>query len=144
VDEPTSNGRSSLTGAGRRHSAAIPNSSRMNREVHVRFLEGLGVKFPGPTRRTAAGISATVSLSPGGGGQDRIFQRKGSSFFWIAYHAHGKEHREVARHVRTGEEATEKNHHGAERFLKRRLGDCGRAAWWTPVCWPSARAHHCC
>jgi hypothetical protein len=22
----------------------------MNREVHVRFCEGLGVKFPGPTR----------------------------------------------------------------------------------------------
>jgi hypothetical protein len=25
-------------------------TSRMNREVHVRFCEGLGVKFPGPTR----------------------------------------------------------------------------------------------
>ena len=25
--------------------------SRMNREVHVRFCEGLGVKFPGPTRQ---------------------------------------------------------------------------------------------
>jgi hypothetical protein len=26
------------------------DSSRMNREVHVRFCEGLGVEFPGPTR----------------------------------------------------------------------------------------------
>jgi hypothetical protein len=25
-------------------------TSRMNREVHVRFCERLGVKFPGPTR----------------------------------------------------------------------------------------------
>ncbi len=56
-------------------------------------------------------------------GQGRVFQRKGSPFLWIAYYAHGKEQREVARHVRTNEklEATEKNHHEAERFLKRRL-----------------------
>ena len=26
-------------------------TSRMNREVQVRFCEGLGVKFPGPTRQ---------------------------------------------------------------------------------------------
>jgi hypothetical protein len=26
-------------------------TSRMNREVQVRFREGLGVKFPGPTRQ---------------------------------------------------------------------------------------------
>jgi len=26
--------------------------ARMNREVHVRIREGLGVQFPGPTRRT--------------------------------------------------------------------------------------------
>ena len=26
-------------------------TSRMNREVHVRICEGLGVKLPGPTRR---------------------------------------------------------------------------------------------
>src|SRR5215472_1375765 len=58
-------------------------------------------------------------------GQGRVFQRKGSSFFWIAYYAHGKEHREVARHVRTGAklEVTEKNRHEANRFLKRRLGE---------------------
>ena len=28
----------------------IDGTSRMNREVQVRFCEGLGVKFPGPTR----------------------------------------------------------------------------------------------
>ena len=27
-------------------------TSRMNREVQVRICEGLGVKFPGPTRQT--------------------------------------------------------------------------------------------
>ncbi len=44
---------------------------------------------------------------------------------WVAYYAHGKEQREFARHVRTGDklEATEKNRHEAERFLKRRLGE---------------------
>src|SRR5439155_26875427 len=28
-------------------------TSRMNREIHVRLCERLGVKFPGPTRRRA-------------------------------------------------------------------------------------------
>jgi integrase len=58
-------------------------------------------------------------------GQGRVFERKGSSFFWIAYYAHGREEREVARHVRTGDkiEVTEKGRHEAERFLKRRLGE---------------------
>lgn len=58
-------------------------------------------------------------------GQGRVFQRKGSSYWWIAYYAHGKEQREVARHVRTGEkiEATDKNSRDAERFLKHRLGE---------------------
>jgi integrase len=43
----------------------------------------------------------------------------------VAYYAHGKEQREVARHVRTGEklEATEKNLHEAERFKKQKLGE---------------------
>ena len=58
-------------------------------------------------------------------GQGRVFERKGSSFLWISYYAHGKEQREVARHVRTGDklEVNEKNRHEAERFLKRRLGE---------------------
>ena len=29
----------------------IDGTSRMNREVQVRICEGLGVRFPGPTRR---------------------------------------------------------------------------------------------
>jgi len=55
----------------------------------------------------------------------RVFQRNGSSFWWIAYYAHGKEQREVARHVRSGEklEATEQNRPQAERFKKQRLGE---------------------
>jgi integrase len=58
-------------------------------------------------------------------GQGRVFPRKGSSFWWIAYYLHGKEQREVARNVRTGDklEATEHNRREAERFLKRRLGE---------------------
>jgi len=58
-------------------------------------------------------------------GQGRIFERKGSSYWWVSYYAHGKEEREVARHVRTGEkiEVSEKGRHEAERFLKRRLGE---------------------
>jgi integrase len=56
-------------------------------------------------------------------GQGRVFQR--GSFFWVAYYSHGKEQREAARHVRTGDklDVTEKNQHEAERFLKRRLGE---------------------
>src|SRR6266699_2247202 len=57
-------------------------------------------------------------------GQGRVFQR--GSLLWIAYYAHGKEQREVARHGRTGEKleaTTEKNRHEADRFLKHRLGE---------------------
>jgi integrase len=58
-------------------------------------------------------------------GKGRVFQRKGSSYWWVAYYAHRKEQREVATHVRTGEklEATEGNRQQAERFLKHRLGE---------------------
>lgn len=57
-------------------------------------------------------------------GQGRIFQR--GSYLWVAYYAHGKEQREVARHVRTNDKLEaigEKNHHEAERFLRHRLGE---------------------
>lgn len=56
-------------------------------------------------------------------GQGRVFQR--GAYLWVAYYSHGKEEREAARHVRTGDklEASEKNRHEAERFLKRRLGE---------------------
>jgi hypothetical protein len=58
-------------------------------------------------------------------GNGRIFQRNGSSYWWIAFYAHGKEQREVARHPRTSNklDATEDNRPLAERFLKRRLGE---------------------
>jgi hypothetical protein len=36
-------------------------TSRMTRECHVRFCEGLGVKFPGPTRHSLPMRSATIS-----------------------------------------------------------------------------------
>jgi hypothetical protein len=45
----TGNGRS-LTLNGRRQ-PSCGDTSRMNREVHVRICERLGVKFPGPTRQ---------------------------------------------------------------------------------------------
>lgn len=56
-------------------------------------------------------------------GQGRVFQR--GAYFWVAYYSHGKEEREAARHVRTGDklEASDKNRHEAGRFLKRRLGE---------------------
>ena len=59
-------------------------------------------------------------------GQGRVFERKGSPYLWVAYYSHGREEREVARHVRTGEKleaTTEKNRHEAERWLKHRLGE---------------------
>jgi len=59
-------------------------------------------------------------------GQGRVFDRKGSSFWWISYYFHSREVREAARHVRTGKkiELTAKNsQHEAERFLKSRLGE---------------------
>jgi integrase len=59
-------------------------------------------------------------------GNGRVFTRPNSSFFWIAYYAHGGEVRECAHHVRTGEKleiSDDKNHHEAERFLRRRLGE---------------------
>lgn len=59
-------------------------------------------------------------------GNGRIFTRKGSSYLWIAYYHHGKEHREVARHVRTGNKIdamAEKSRREAEKFLNHRLGE---------------------
>jgi hypothetical protein len=35
----------------RRRQPSLGGTSRMNREIHVRICERLGVKFPGPTRR---------------------------------------------------------------------------------------------
>ena len=46
--------------SGRRQ-PSCDGMSRMMREYHVRFCEGLGVKFPGPTRQpeTFAGVRPT-------------------------------------------------------------------------------------
>ena len=41
------------------------DTSRMNREVHVRICEGLGVKFPGPTRQfTTDALSTRADQCP--------------------------------------------------------------------------------
>jgi hypothetical protein len=40
-----------LAGLGGRRQPSLGGTSRMNREIHVRICEGLGVKFPGPTRQ---------------------------------------------------------------------------------------------
>ena len=38
--------------------------SRVNREVHARFCEGLGVKFPRATRRAPRGCTEDEGLAP--------------------------------------------------------------------------------
>jgi hypothetical protein len=38
------------TDVGGRRQSSVSGTSRMNREIHVRSCERLGVKFPGPTR----------------------------------------------------------------------------------------------
>src|SRR6516165_5053384 len=43
----------------------IDGTSRMNREVQVRICEGLGVKFPGPTRLIGGICRAAVSRAAG-------------------------------------------------------------------------------
>ena len=50
---PTGNGRSLII-SGRRQPSR-DGTSRMNREVHVRICERLGVRFPGPTRQSRRG-----------------------------------------------------------------------------------------
>src|SRR5262249_28326561 len=62
-------------------------------------------------------------VAPMNRGQGRVFQR--GSYLWIGYYVHGKEQREVAKHVRRGEkiEPTERGRHEAQRFLKYRLGE---------------------
>jgi hypothetical protein len=46
----TGNGRNPMSNGRRQPSRG--GTSRMTRECQVRFCEGLGVKFPGPTRQT--------------------------------------------------------------------------------------------
>jgi integrase len=58
-------------------------------------------------------------------GDGRIFQRKDTQYLWVSYYHHGKEVRQPAKHVRTGEKIanSDKGWHEAERFLKQRLGE---------------------
>ena len=59
----TGNGRNPIINGRRQPSCG--GASRMNREVHVRFCEGLGVKCPGPTRQSRQlGYAATSAVHP--------------------------------------------------------------------------------
>jgi len=60
--ESTGNRRNSSLG---RSLAWLPwgGTSRMRREFHVRICEGLGVRFPGPTRRRSAMVVPTATSS---------------------------------------------------------------------------------
>jgi hypothetical protein len=58
----TGSGRSPVFNGTRQPSRG--GTSRMNREVHVRICEGLGVKFPGSTRQTF-GVLMTLTIKAG-------------------------------------------------------------------------------
>src|SRR5258705_13155041 len=47
-----------LAGFGGRRQPSLGGTSRMNREIHVRICERLGVKFPGATRQIPRAYSA--------------------------------------------------------------------------------------
>jgi hypothetical protein len=55
--------RKSLMINGRRQSSC-DGTSRMNREVHVRFCERLGVQFPGPTRHSRWSVRGLARSGP--------------------------------------------------------------------------------
>jgi hypothetical protein len=65
--ESTGNGRNPI--ANGRRQPSCDGTSRMNREVHVRICERLGVKCPGPTRQSRrmrpACFSSECPLLPG-------------------------------------------------------------------------------
>jgi len=55
---------------GGRRTPSLGGTSRISREAYVRICEGLGVRFPGPTRLRApgeAGASRWVTWPPRGG-----------------------------------------------------------------------------
>jgi hypothetical protein len=58
----TGNGRSPMFNGRRQPSCG--GTSRISREAYVRFCEGLGVKFPGPTRQLLTPCSAPACLLP--------------------------------------------------------------------------------
>src|SRR5918994_1775355 len=62
----TGNGRNPMLNGRRQPSRG--GTSRMTRECQVRFCEGLGVKFPGPTRhtRSSGDVRCTTAALPAG------------------------------------------------------------------------------
>ncbi len=58
---------------GARRPPSCDGMSPIMREVHVRVCEGLGVKFPGPTRQTRKSVR-TPGMSALGGKADEIGQ----------------------------------------------------------------------
>ena len=78
------------TGFGRRRQPSLGGTSRINREVYVRFCEGLGAKLPGPTRRNDRGdrgdvgiirspVRASIPPDCGGRGATRVPTATGDS-----------------------------------------------------------------
>src|SRR5215469_8861087 len=59
--ESTGNRRNSLSCW--KAAAFSGGTSRMNREIHVRICERLGVRFPGPTRRSAGNCGPYADLT---------------------------------------------------------------------------------
>ena len=58
-----------------RRQPSCGGTSRISREAYVRFCEGLGVKFPGPTRQTECRTSARSAAALGFGGPFRSTSR---------------------------------------------------------------------
>ena len=66
IQVETSKGQLATGGArgfGGGRQLSTDGTSRMNREVQVRICEGLGVKFPGPTRHRAMPVIASIGHS---------------------------------------------------------------------------------
>jgi integrase len=76
-----------------------------------------------------------------GRGDGRIFQRKGSRFWWISYYRNGQEHREPAQYLRDKKgrkagdkvEASGEERNEAVKFLKHRLGELAAERHGGPV-----------
>ena len=78
--QPATGGNPNING---RRQPSRGGTSRMNREVHVRFCERLGVKFPWPTRR----FCCKRHLSEGGTAAARLFlaSRRNFARFGVSY-----------------------------------------------------------
>ncbi len=72
----TGNGRNPTFNGRRQPSCG--GTSRMTRECHVRICEGLGVKFPGPTRQSRRNMpDSRPSAQPQQPEMPRVFKRFG-------------------------------------------------------------------